>query len=132
VLSVGAAPPISGVLVHRVASAPAVLRRLVSAHDARRFLRRFAPQIVHVHFMWHGVRSLWPLGIGRLVVSPYATLSGRVVIPAGALSAPVTVTPINDVLIEGSETVVLALVPRPTSYTLGRPSSATVNITSNE
>lgn len=52
---------------------PAVLRRLVSARDARRFLRRFAPQIVHVHFMWHGVRSPWPLGMGRLVVSPYGT-----------------------------------------------------------
>ena len=73
VLSVGAAPPLSGVFVHGVAAAPAALRRLVSAHDARRFLRRFAPQIVHVHFVWHGVRSLWPLGVGRLVVSPYGT-----------------------------------------------------------
>jgi hypothetical protein len=56
---------------------------------------------------------------------------GSVVIPPNFLSANITVRPNNDVRSEGTETVVLALVPRPSSYTLGLPSIATVNITSN-
>lgn len=61
----------------------------------------------------------------------YATLSGSVVIPAGQTFALVTVTPNDDPLMEGSETVVLTLAPRP-NYTVGAPSSATVRIISNE
>jgi hypothetical protein len=64
--------------------------------------------------------------------SDYATLSGSVIIPAGVAAATVTVRPINDALIEGAETVVLALVARPTSYVLGLPSIATVTITSDD
>ena len=61
----------------------------------------------------------------------YATLSGSVVLLPGQTSALVTVTPNDDPLMEGTETVVLALSPRP-NYTLGAPTSATVNIVSNE
>ena len=63
--------------------------------------------------------------------SDYATLPGRVTILAGAPSATIAVTPTDDPLMEGSETVVLTLAPQ-TAYTVGAPSSATVNITSNE
>ncbi len=61
----------------------------------------------------------------------YAPLSGSVTIRGGQPSALVTVTPNDDPLMEGTETVVLTLAARP-NYTLGAPSSATVNIISNE
>jgi hypothetical protein len=61
----------------------------------------------------------------------YSTLSGSVTIPAGAASATVTVTPIDDALVEGSETVVLTLANN-ASYTVGTPSSATVTIADND
>ena len=61
----------------------------------------------------------------------YQTLTGSVVIPAGSSSATITVTPINDVVMEGNETVVVTLSPRP-NYTVGSPSSATVTIVSDE
>lgn len=41
----------------------------------------------------------------------YAALSGSTLLPAGTLSATVTVTPVDDSLIEGDETVVLAVAP---------------------
>lgn len=40
----------------------------------------------------------------------YTELSGRVLIPAGAASAPVVVSPIDDRLVEGPETVKIALL----------------------
>ena len=61
----------------------------------------------------------------------YQTLTGSVVIPAGSLSANIIVRPINDVIMEGNETVVVTLSPRP-NYTVGSPSSATVTVVSNE
>jgi glycosyltransferase involved in cell wall biosynthesis len=67
------AEPLAGVTVHVVRSAPPVLRQLISAFDAQRFLRRFRPQIVHVHYLSPGPRLLWGLGVGALVVSPYGT-----------------------------------------------------------
>jgi hypothetical protein len=54
-----------------------------------------------------------------------------VTIPAGASSKTITVTPINDVVMEGNETVVMTLSPR-SNYTVGSPSSATVTVVSNE
>jgi glycosyltransferase involved in cell wall biosynthesis len=61
------------VTVHVVRKAPPVIRQLVSGAGARRFLRRFRPDIVHVHYLSPGPRVLWPLGFGRLVVTPYGT-----------------------------------------------------------
>jgi hypothetical protein len=87
VLSVGGTPPISGILVHCVASTPDVLRRLVSAHDARRFLRRFAPQIVHVHFLWRGVRTVAARHGGGFVAVFYA-LAGTAVRGADYVITP--------------------------------------------
>ena len=73
ILSYGPAPPLPGVEVHRVRPAPPLLRQVISARDARGFLKRFAPDIVHLHYLPYGPRALWPLGIGRLILTPYGT-----------------------------------------------------------
>ncbi|WP_225885409.1 endonuclease/exonuclease/phosphatase family protein [Leptolyngbya sp. KIOST-1] len=57
----------------------------------------------------------------------YEALSGTVEIPAGQTSATITVTPLDDDLIEGDETVVLTLVDE-ADYDLGAAASATVTI----
>jgi hypothetical protein len=58
-------------------------------------------------------------------------LPGSLVIPAGASSAAITITPIDDTLVEGNETVVLTL-KADAAYTIGSPASATVTILSDE
>lgn len=67
----------------------------------------------------------------------YAFLSNSVVIPAGRHSAPVTLMPLHDNLIEGTETVVLRLEdvlcpaifpPPPGCYQVGTPREAVVYI----
>ena len=58
--------------------------------------------------------------------SDYTSLSGSVTIPAGQLSATVTVTPLVDA-VEGDETVTLVLVDRP-PYLLGAQTTAVVTI----
>jgi hypothetical protein len=63
--------------------------------------------------------------------SDYVTLSGSVVIPAGATTAVITVTPINDVLVESAEKVIVTLSPS-AAYIVGSPKTATVNLTSND
>ena len=60
-----------------------------------------------------------------------APAPSSVTIPAGASSRTITVTPINDVVMEGNETVVATLSPRP-NYAVGSPGSATVTIVSDE
>ena len=57
----------------------------------------------------------------------YNAIGTSVLIPAGASSVTITVTPIADALIEGSETVNLTLASG-TGYTVGNPSTATVTI----
>jgi parallel beta-helix repeat protein len=61
----------------------------------------------------------------------YQSLSGSLTIPTGAASATVTVTPIDDAAVEGSETVTLTLSAN-AAYTVGLPSSATVTIADND
>jgi len=61
----------------------------------------------------------------------YSSLSGSVMIPAGFPSATITITPVDDALVEGSETVILTLASG-TGYTIGNPNSATVTITDND
>jgi PKD repeat protein len=61
----------------------------------------------------------------------YQTLSGSVTIPAGASSANITVTPIDDTAVEGNETSVLTLSVN-ANYTVGSPNSATVTIADND
>jgi hypothetical protein len=61
--------------------------------------------------------------------SDYAALSGTMTIPAGAISAPITVAPIADTLSEGPEQVIVTLTSNSSStYFLGAPTSATVTI----
>jgi IgA Peptidase M64/Calx-beta domain len=60
----------------------------------------------------------------------YVALPGSRTIPAGAASATIIVTPINDRLMEGRETVVLRLAPGP--YRVGVPGGATVRLISDE
>ena len=63
--------------------------------------------------------------------SDYVTLPGSVVIPTGATTATFVVTPINDTVMEGDETVIATLTPNP-AYVIGSYSSATVTMTSDE
>lgn len=60
----------------------------------------------------------------------YSTLSGTVVIPAGASSVTVTVTPVDDTLVEGTETATMTLTAG-TGYAIGN-SSAAVTIADND
>jgi hypothetical protein len=57
----------------------------------------------------------------------YTTLSGSVTIAAGASSATITVTPIDDMSVEGDETVIATLSADP-DYTVGSPNSVAVTI----
>ena len=59
----------------------------------------------------------------------YTTIPTSVVIPAGSASATITVTPIDDAVSEGDETVVVTLSSS-ASYNVGSPSAATVTIAS--
>ena len=63
--------------------------------------------------------------------SDYATLSGSVVIPDTQSGVNLVMTPINDTLAEGTETVTLTVLPG-TGYGADRPASATFEITDNE
>ncbi len=61
----------------------------------------------------------------------FAALPNSVTIPAGSLTAQVPVLPLDDVLVEGSETVTLTLQPN-AAYTLATPTSASVTIRDDE
>jgi regulation of enolase protein 1 (concanavalin A-like superfamily) len=63
----------------------------------------------------------------------YSTIATplSLVIPAGSASATVTVTPIQDALIEGPETVI-ETINTDTNYTVGTPASATVTIADDD
>jgi hypothetical protein len=66
----------------------------------------------------------------------YATLPNFVMIPAGVRTVDVVVKPIDDNLVEGTETVELRLVPSPllppVNYMIGNPSNAVVYIADND
>jgi len=66
----------------------------------------------------------------------YEELPGVVTIPAGRRAAHIVVTPIDDTLSEGIETVVLRLRPpldpADTPYAIGRPASAAAYILDND
>ena len=68
-------------------------------------------------------------------VSDYTLSSnGSVTIPANQSSATVTLTPVDDTIVEPPppETAILNLSSNPSAYTLGSPSNATVTITDND
>ncbi len=65
----------------------------------------------------------------------YDTLSGQVTIPAGAYYAPVVVTPHDDFLVEGAESVVIALTQPPVvppPYLVVWPGVAAAGIADND
>lgn len=61
----------------------------------------------------------------------YNTLATSVTMAAGSASTTVVVTPVDDTLVEGDETVILTLTPD-AAYTVGSSSSATVTISDND
>jgi sugar lactone lactonase YvrE len=61
----------------------------------------------------------------------YAPIAASVTIPAGSNSAIITITPIDDELVEGSENVVLTLVES-SGYEIGSGNNATVTIADND
>ena len=63
--------------------------------------------------------------------SDYASLSGSVVIAAGASSATVLVTPVDDAIDENNETVILTLAAG-TGYQIGGANNDTVTIADND
>ncbi|MEK7554511.1 MAG: hypothetical protein AAB518_00805 [Patescibacteria group bacterium] len=66
-------------------------------------------------------------GVDYQLISP----PGTKYIPAGANSAIIRITPIDDAVIEPTETVTLTLTPYST-YAVGSPNSGVVNITDND
>ncbi|PYI87333.1 MAG: hypothetical protein DME26_06490 [Verrucomicrobia bacterium] len=61
----------------------------------------------------------------------YNLLPNSITIPAGASSAAVNVTPIDDMLVEGPETVILTL-SADAAYAVGSPVSASLTIADND
>ncbi|MBI3855438.1 MAG: hypothetical protein HY293_07080, partial [Planctomycetes bacterium] len=57
----------------------------------------------------------------------YATLTSPVTLPAGQASVTLTVTPVNDAIAEGVETVIVTITATAT-YTIEAPGNATVTI----
>jgi len=73
----------------------------------------------------------WAIGGSATNGSDYVTLGTSVVIPAGSATATVTVTPVDDAVFEGSESVVVSLVGDP-AYTFVAGTSATVTLADND
>jgi PKD repeat protein len=63
--------------------------------------------------------------------SDYQQLPTTGTIPAGQADADLTITPIDDNIVEGPETVIVTVVSGP-GYSAGSPSSATVTIADND
>ena len=61
----------------------------------------------------------------------YAALSGTVTIPAGVASTTIAVSPTNDLLFEGDESVIVSIL-NTANYDVGTPGSATVFIRDDE
>jgi hypothetical protein len=57
----------------------------------------------------------------------YDAIPSLVTVPAGAAEATITIVPVDDGLLEGTETVILSLVEAP-GYTVGSPGLAAVSI----
>jgi uncharacterized protein YjiK len=71
-------------------------------------------------------------GAGQATAADYTpALTGTVLIPAGASSVDVTITPVDDSLVEGAETVTLTLSDTG-SYDVGTNASATITIQDND
>lgn len=63
--------------------------------------------------------------------SDYARLPNFVIIPSGAAQTTLTVTPVDELMLEGDETVIVTLT-NTAAYVVGSPASATVTILDND
>jgi hypothetical protein len=71
-------------------------------------------------------------GAGQATSADYTpTLNGVVTIPAGQTFVDIVITPVDDALVEGPETVTITLGDTG-SYDVGSPASATVTIADND
>jgi hypothetical protein len=71
-------------------------------------------------------------GAGQATADDYTpALTGSQVVPAGAASVDVTITPVDDSLVEGTETLTLTLSDTG-SYDVGANASATITILDND
>jgi acid phosphatase len=61
----------------------------------------------------------------------YTTIASSVTIPAGSPSATISVSPLDDTAVEGTETVILSLQTS-ALYNIGTPQSATISILDND
>ena len=61
----------------------------------------------------------------------YSALFGSVVIPAAAATAAILVTPLDDLVVEPTETIIVTLVAS-SAYTIGTPSASTVRVRDND
>ncbi len=76
--------------------------------------------------------AVLPEGVDTVAIQEVARVEGdAVTIPAGQSSATITVTPVDDAVTEGNETVVLTL-SNSAAYAIGASSIATVTITDND
>ena len=88
--------------------------------------------VVHDHALWQHrrwrsrCRSRGPAR--RRLTTDYTNFSLGATIPAGQASTTITVTPIDDALIEGPETVVLTLTDT-SNYNLGAAGTDTATVT---
>ncbi|MBA2482546.1 MAG: pre-peptidase C-terminal domain-containing protein [Planctomycetes bacterium] len=73
----------------------------------------------------------YSIGGSSTAGSDYTALAGSVVVPALSTSATVTVSPIDDAVYEGAETVVVTLVAG-AGYSVGSPATASVTIADDE
>ncbi|MFT6933964.1 MAG: hypothetical protein ACJAUQ_000345, partial [Maribacter sp.] len=71
-------------------------------------------------------------GANATNTTDYGTIGTSVSIPNGASSATITINPVDDSVVEGTETVILTLVSGTGYDGVGAPSTATVNITDND
>ncbi len=73
----------------------------------------------------------YALGGTAVNSNDYSRLSGRVTIPAGRAATTLNVTPVNDALVEGDESVTVTLLAGP-ACNVGRPGDATIVIVDDE
>ncbi|MBD0778264.1 gliding motility-associated C-terminal domain-containing protein [Maribacter sp. ANRC-HE7] len=68
---------------------------------------------------------------GTAVTADYVLIGTPITIPNGGRTATVTIDPVNDVIVEGTETVTLTLLGS-ADYDLGTANSASLNIVDND
>ncbi|HLM56406.1 MAG TPA: right-handed parallel beta-helix repeat-containing protein, partial [Pyrinomonadaceae bacterium] len=125
---------LTGAVLPRAAAAPSVPVVNVEAADAQ----AAEPGVDNGSFTVSRSRVtskpltvFYTLGGGATAGSDYAPLTGSVIIPANAASAAVTISPLDDQLVEGAEATVLSIKPQ-SAYVLGADATAAVSIADDD